>query len=88
MAEKREWRGKAEWDRSDYLDEIASFMAKGERERRRGVDALWLTDASYEAHTKLQPLLSNEQSPPPYTLDDITRLERFKGKDVHLVADL
>jgi hypothetical protein len=99
--EKRKWREKTEWDRDDYGDEIRSFMASSKRDRLRGVDALWVTDAAYQAHQKLLPMLDlsdallrpcflggcgDGEEVPQGTLIDIEPIERFKGQDVYLIA--
>ena len=52
-AKNRSWREKAEWQEKDYLNEIDSFIVRSRETKSRGVDALWLTSASYNAHAKL-----------------------------------
>jgi hypothetical protein len=96
----RKWRTNASWDAGDFSDEIASFAASSERKNRRGVDGLWLTNSIYETHQKLLPLLDlsdalqRDWGPggdervqvKPGTMIDLEPLERFRGKDVYLVA--
>jgi hypothetical protein len=87
----RKWREKPDWKAEDYADEIESFVVQSERKRSRGVDAIWLTGASYRAHQKLLPtlrqtaILRNKEIVRGM-LTEIEPISRFEGKDVYILA--
>lgn len=87
----RKWREKPEWKADDYENEIESFVVKSDRKRSRGVDALWLTSASYRAHQKLIPLMKqtailNSNDVERGMLTTIEPVTPFEGKDVYILA--
>jgi hypothetical protein len=98
--QRRGWRQKADWDASDLTDEIASFVASSERKDRRGVDAIWVTNSVFQTNQKLLPLLDlsdglirkwgfggeNRLQVGAGTMLDLAPLERFRGKDVYVLA--
>jgi len=87
----RKWREKQDWKADDYADEIESFVVQSERKRSRGVDALWLTSASYRAHQKLLPMLRQtailrNKDIVRGMLTEIEPILQFEGKDVYILA--
>jgi hypothetical protein len=83
----RSWREKQEWETADYGKEIESFIVRSHEEKSRGVDVLWLTHASYQAHAKLIPSLKQtailkSQLIKPGMLTDIEAVKPFAGQDV------
>src|ERR1700761_3206001 len=87
QARNRSWRDKQEWKPADYYDEIESFVVRSREERSRGVDVLWLTQASYQAHWKLLPTLKQtailqKKEIKPGMLTDLEPVKSFAGQDV------
>ena len=83
----RSWREKQEWQTKDYYDEIESFIVRSHEERSRGVDVLWLTQASYRAHEKLLPSLKQtailqKKEIKPGMLTDLEAVRPFADQDV------
>lgn len=83
----RSWREKQDWETADYVKEIESFIVRSNEEKSRGVDVLWLTHASYQAHAKLIPSLKQtailrSQVIKPGMLTDIEVVKPFAGQDV------
>ncbi len=89
--ENRKWRERSDPTADDYYDEIESFVVKSEQERSRGVDALWMTDACYRAHSGLLPMLrqtaivSNRQVKRGM-LTDLDVIKEFVGQDQYVVV--
>lgn len=87
----RSWRGKQEWQQSDYDNEIESFVVRSHEARARGVDVLWLTQPSYQAHAKLLPMLKDtailqKKEFKPGMLTSLEPVKPFAGQDLMVLV--
>jgi len=87
----RSWREKQEWQQSDYDNEIESFVVRSHEARSRGVNVLWLTQASYRAHAKLLPMLKDtavlqKKEIKPGMLTSLDPVIPFQGQDVMVLV--
>jgi hypothetical protein len=87
QARSRPWRDKQEWKPADYANEIESFVVRSKEARSRGVDVLWLTQASYRANESLIPTLRQtailqKKEIRPGMLTDLEPVRPFVGQDV------